>query len=53
MYDGDQDQTMTVLRFEDVNGGARGLMSFFPVHGTSLYEVREYFLGLNISLRWR
>jgi neutral ceramidase len=53
MYDGDQDRIMTVLRFEDVNGRARGLMSFFPVHGTSLYEVREYFLGLNISLKWQ
>jgi neutral ceramidase len=40
MYDGDQDWTVTVLGFEDVGGEAKGLMSFFPVHGTSLYEVR-------------
>ncbi|KAG6861428.1 hypothetical protein C0995_000268 [Termitomyces sp. Mi166 len=30
---------MTVLRFDDENGNARGLLSFFAVHGTSLYEI--------------
>ncbi|KAF5374642.1 hypothetical protein D9615_008931 [Tricholomella constricta] len=36
-YQHDQDKEMTVLRFDDANGNARGLLSFFPVHGTSLY----------------
>ncbi|KAF7302949.1 Neutral ceramidase [Mycena kentingensis (nom. inval.)] len=31
---GDQDTTMTLLSF----GAARGFLSFFPVHGTSIYE---------------
>ncbi len=30
---------MTVLRFDDASGNARGLLSFFAVHGTSIYEV--------------
>ena len=38
-YQYDQDKDMTVLRFDDGNGKARGLLSFFAVHGTSLYEV--------------
>ncbi|KAG6840679.1 hypothetical protein C0991_005140 [Blastosporella zonata] len=38
-YQFDQDKDMTVLRFDDTNGNARGLLSFFAVHGTSLYEV--------------
>ncbi|KAG5352627.1 hypothetical protein C0989_001450 [Termitomyces sp. Mn162] len=37
-YQYNQDKEMTVLRFDDTNGNARGLLSFFPVHGTSLYE---------------
>ncbi|GLB38061.1 putative neutral/alkaline non-lysosomal ceramidase, C-terminal [Lyophyllum shimeji] len=37
-YQYDQDKEMTVLRFDDNNGNARGLLSFFAVHGTSLYE---------------
>jgi neutral ceramidase len=37
-YEFDQDKDMTVLRFDDTNGNARGLLSFFAVHGTSLYE---------------
>ena len=39
-YQYDQDKEMTVLRFDDMNGNARGLLSFFAVHGTSLYIVR-------------
>lgn len=38
-YEYDQDKDMSVLRFDDPSGNARGLISFFPVHGTSLYEV--------------
>ncbi|KNZ72253.1 Neutral ceramidase [Termitomyces sp. J132] len=37
-YQYNQDKEMTVLRFDDTNGNARGLLSFFAVHGTSLYE---------------
>ncbi|KAF9525003.1 Neutral/alkaline nonlysosomal ceramidase [Crepidotus variabilis] len=37
-YQYDQDKDMTLLRFDDANGKARGLLSFFAVHGTSLYE---------------
>jgi neutral ceramidase len=42
-YQFDQDKDMTVLRFDDPNGNARGLLSFFAVHGTSLYEVCVFF----------
>lgn len=38
-YQYDQDKDMTLLRFDDASGNARGFLSFFPVHGTSLYEV--------------
>lgn len=37
-YQYDQDKEMTLLRFDDTNGKARGFLSFFAVHGTSLYE---------------
>ncbi|KAF9461830.1 Neutral/alkaline nonlysosomal ceramidase [Collybia nuda] len=37
-YQFDQDKDMTVLRFDDAAGQARGLLSFFAVHGTSIYE---------------
>ncbi|KAG7091509.1 hypothetical protein E1B28_010537 [Marasmius oreades] len=37
-YQFDQDKDMTLLRFDDANGKARGFLSFFAVHGTSLYE---------------
>ncbi|KAF8993031.1 Neutral/alkaline nonlysosomal ceramidase [Cyathus striatus] len=37
-YQFDQDKDMTLLRFDDVNGNARGFLSFFAVHGTSLYN---------------
>lgn len=39
-YEFDQDKDMTLLRFDDASGNARGFLSFFAVHGTSLYEVR-------------
>ena len=38
-YEFDVDKEMTLLRFDDVEGHARGFLSFFPVHGTSLYQV--------------
>ncbi|PFH50435.1 hypothetical protein AMATHDRAFT_60966 [Amanita thiersii Skay4041] len=37
-YQFDQDKDMTLLRFDDLNGNARGFLSFFAVHGTSLYN---------------
>ncbi|KAF9041756.1 Neutral/alkaline nonlysosomal ceramidase [Hymenopellis radicata] len=37
-YQYDQDKDITVLRFDDASGNARGLLSFFAVHGTSIYE---------------
>jgi neutral ceramidase len=41
-YDGDQDTALTLLRFVDANGARIGFLSFFPVHGTSLYEVNRF-----------
>jgi neutral ceramidase len=41
-YQYDQDKDMSLLRFNDANGDARGFISFFPVHGTSLYNVSEF-----------
>ncbi|KII95439.1 hypothetical protein PLICRDRAFT_48400 [Plicaturopsis crispa FD-325 SS-3] len=37
-YEYDQDKDLTLLRFDDNEGNARGFLSFFAVHGTSLYE---------------
>jgi neutral ceramidase len=41
-YDGDQDTTLTLLRFVDANGAKLGFLSYFPVHGTSIYEVNPF-----------
>lgn len=38
-YEYNQDKELSVLRLDDTNGNARGLISLFAVHGTSLYEV--------------
>ncbi|TFY54669.1 hypothetical protein EVJ58_g8721 [Rhodofomes roseus] len=46
-YEADVDQEMTVLRFEDGEGDARGFLSFFPVHGTSLYQNNTLVSGDN------
>ncbi|CDO72669.1 hypothetical protein BN946_scf184985.g88, partial [Trametes cinnabarina] len=37
-YKYDQDKDLTLLRFDDANGNARGFISFYAVHGTSIYE---------------
>lgn len=50
-YEFDQDKDITVLRFEDTAGKARGLLSFFAVHGTSLYNVRRR-LSLPVLCSW-
>ncbi|TFK97318.1 Neutral/alkaline nonlysosomal ceramidase [Pterulicium gracile] len=36
-YQHDTDRDISVLKFDDASGKARGFMSFYPVHGTSLY----------------
>ncbi|KAI0035589.1 Neutral/alkaline nonlysosomal ceramidase [Vararia minispora EC-137] len=38
MYEYDQDKELTLLKFEDMSSNARGFLSFYAVHGTSLYE---------------
>jgi neutral ceramidase len=38
-YEYDQDKEMSLLRFDEQSGEPRGFLSFFPVHGTSLYNV--------------
>ena len=38
-YEYDQDKDLTLLRFDDASGNARGFLSFYAVHGTSIYEV--------------
>jgi neutral ceramidase len=40
---GDQDKIMSLLSF-----GSRGFLSFFPVHGTSIYEVRIIIILLKL-----
>lgn len=40
-YEYDQDKDMSLLRFDDSDGNARGFLSFFAVHGTSIYEVGD------------
>ena len=38
-YEFDQDKDFTLVRFDDAeSGNARGFLSFFAVHGTSIYE---------------
>ncbi|KAL1940348.1 hypothetical protein VTO73DRAFT_8920 [Trametes versicolor] len=37
-YEFDQDKDLTLLRFDDASGSARGFLSFYAVHGTSIYE---------------
>jgi len=36
-YKYDQDKDFSLLDFRDANGKSRGFLSFFAVHGTSLY----------------
>ena len=43
-YQYDQDKDLTLVRFDDTDGNARGFLSFFAVHGTSIYEVRDALL---------
>jgi len=43
LYQYDQDKDMSLLRFDDASGSAMGFLSFFAVHGTSLYEASIFF----------
>jgi neutral ceramidase len=49
-YNGDQDTALSLLKFTDASGTARGFLSFFAVHGTSLYEVKWLQLQGGINL---
>ncbi|KAI0077234.1 Neutral/alkaline nonlysosomal ceramidase [Panus rudis PR-1116 ss-1] len=46
-YQYDQDKELTLLRFDDTSGNARGFLSFFAVHGTSIYENNTLISGDN------
>lgn len=46
-YQYDTDKDMTLLRFDDQKGNARGFLSFYPVHGTSLYMNNTLVSGDN------
>lgn len=46
-YAFDQDKDMTLVRFDDEGGSARGFLAFFAVHGTSLYENNTLVSGDN------
>lgn len=37
-YQYDQDKDLHLLKFTDTSGTPRGFLSFFPVHGTSIYQ---------------
>ncbi|ELU36769.1 ceramidase [Rhizoctonia solani AG-1 IA] len=43
-YQYDQDKELHLLKFTDNSGTARGLLSFFAVHGTSLYQGMAAYL---------
>lgn len=49
LYEYDQDKDLTLLRFDDESGLARGFLSFFAVHATSIYEVNDRYLYLCVS----
>jgi neutral ceramidase len=47
-YDSDVDQNLTLLKFEKAEDGrALGILSWFPVHGTSLYQNNTLVTGDN------
>jgi len=46
-YSHDTDKDMTLLRFDDNSGNARGFLSFYAVHGTSLYNNNTLVSGDN------
>lgn len=50
MYQYDQDKNMTALRFDDVNGNPMGVLNWFAVHGTSMYNNNTKATGDNKGL---
>ena len=46
-YAANTDTEMTVLRIESLNGTELGMISFFPVHGTSLNNTNMFVAGDN------
>lgn len=46
-YQDDVDKTMTALTFKSVDGKPLGILSWFPVHGTSLYQNNTLITGDN------
>ncbi|KDQ56458.1 hypothetical protein JAAARDRAFT_195093 [Jaapia argillacea MUCL 33604] len=46
-YEWDVDKELSLLKFEDEEGNGRGFLSFFPVHGTSLYNNNTLISGDN------
>ena len=51
LYNGDQDTALDLLKFGNSSlGGVKGFLSFFAVHGTSLYEVRRCLLHDDIGM---
>ncbi|PCH35497.1 hypothetical protein WOLCODRAFT_80219, partial [Wolfiporia cocos MD-104 SS10] len=46
-YEYDVDKELTLLRFDDLESNAQGFLSFFPVHGTSLYQNNTLVSGDN------
>ena len=47
MYEFDQDKDMTLVKFTGADGDARAFMSFYAVHGTSLYGNNTLVSGDN------
>lgn len=46
-YDTDTDTVMTVLQFDDLAGKSLGILTWLPVHGTSLYQNNTLIAGDN------
>ena len=49
-YAYDQDKDFSLLNFRDLSGQSRGFLSFFAVHGTSLYINNTLISGDNKGL---
>lgn len=46
-YDSETDTEMTLLSFEDLNNKPLGILTWYPVHGTSLYQNNTLITGDN------
>ena len=47
MYESDIDTMMTLIRFDSTSGIPLGVLTFFPVHGTSMNNTNELVSGDN------